>query len=270
MSTENETVNFFAAHEAFAVTEFGQALSNQIRFKDYKPNEVSNDRWKELLGADVNNLDHMLLSYNLTRVMINALRQDHPGLLIKEEEDQLLMAAVIHDQAEAVVGDLNYTKKTQAFVEEEMRQLHTMLDVVYGGEESSEYKELVYEAAEIVNNPDTKLGLIFNTVEAVGYLRTALRGSGHVIDGTAKDCEEGLRLMTSSVLAIHIPRLVLRSDLYAPVKTYLVNQAESISRAYSIVSNEVFNSYDNSERFLKLDSFSNSQRVWTNWLESLR
>ncbi len=65
--TETLRSDFLDIHLSFAETIHGQKLAENVRYERYKPDDVTNQRWVELLGADVNNLTHLTLTYGLTR-----------------------------------------------------------------------------------------------------------------------------------------------------------------------------------------------------------
>ncbi len=253
-------------HRAFSETEFGQTLADQVRYDRYKPADVTNERWVELLGADVGNLTHLPLTFGLTRDFITQLRQSQPGFLDEGEESVLQTAALIHDWAEAVVGDITYSDKSDEDEVEERNQLAGIIDKLE--DNSPELRELIDRALEeVVFTPDTKLGQVFNTVERVGYVRTALRASQHVLESSAPDCEEGLRWIVADVFGNHPEALIERSFVYAPVKKYLLAKKDEISLAFRIVGPETFENYPTEDqRKLKEYLFYKSRGKFHAWL----
>jgi hypothetical protein len=262
--TPEKRSGFIAIHQSFAETELGATLADRIRYEKYKPAEVSNERWEDLLGADVNNLAHMPLTYGLTRSMIRNLQDTQPGFLNDHEEEVLQVTALIHDQAEAIVGDINYNDKTPEDEVEEMHHLSAILDEHYEGD-TSDIKHIILEAAEVMKSPDSKLGHVFNTIERIGYMRTALRAAEHVKRGAAPDCEEELRWMTADVLGNHTVTLMERADDYIPVRIYLGNQAHVIDEAFSIVTPEVFTNYPPEQRQSKELAHHSAYAAWRQW-----
>src|SRR3989339_355513 len=51
----------------FTSTKYGEKLAHNIRYGRYKPQSMSNEEWRNLLGDDVNNLYHALVVYNITK-----------------------------------------------------------------------------------------------------------------------------------------------------------------------------------------------------------
>lgn len=264
MSGETQP-NFMELHHAFAATEHGQRLASQVRYGRYKPEDVSNERWVELLGADVNNLTHMPLTFGLTQDMIRQLEMTHPELLIEEEKDELRVAALVHDWAEALVGDITYSDKTSSDEEEERLQFGSLLSA-FEGEDAAEMSHLIAKAAdEIVFDSNSKLGQIFNTVERVGYVRTAIRASKHVMAGDAADCEEGLKWIVADVFGNHIEVLLDRLGNYMPVYNYLTNQEDEIKKAFQLVTNDVFANYPTDQQEAKKEVFCRAKWAFNLW-----
>jgi hypothetical protein len=149
-----------------------------------------------------------------------------------------------------------------------MRQLDAILDRHYG-EDTSGIKDIILEAAQVVRDPSSKLGHAFNTIERVGYMRTGLRSALHVIEGTAPDCQEGLRWLAADVLSNHPAVLIERSAIYMPVRAYLYHQRYLITSAFGIVSPHTFTSnYPEEQQATKEAAFKTNQQAWTEWLAS--
>jgi hypothetical protein len=91
MTGETPAIEFLGIHQSFAATELGAKLAANVRYAIYKPTEVTNERWEALLGADVNNLAHLSLTYGLAKSMVENLRQFQPGFLDPHEEIVLQM-----------------------------------------------------------------------------------------------------------------------------------------------------------------------------------
>lgn len=266
MLMSRETIpNFMGLHHAFAETEHGQKLASQVRYDRYKPEEVSNERWVELLGADVNNLTHLPLTYGLTQDMIRQLDISNPEMLDDEDKDCLRVAALIHDWAEALVSDITYSDKTSSDEEEERLQFSALLRA-FESEEASEMSHLIAKAAdEIVFDPNSKLGQIFNTIERVGYVRTAIRASKHVMSCDAADCEEGLKWIVADVFGNHIEVLLERLVMYMPIYNYLSNQVDEIKKAFHVVTDDVFANYPVEQQGIKRGAFYQAKRAFNLW-----
>jgi hypothetical protein len=253
--------SLYGIHQSFAETELGEILSQRVRYDTYLPDHVSNERWEELLGADVNNLNHLPLTYGLAKSMIRHFRQSQPGFLSPHEEEILKATALIHDWAEAIIGDIDYNDKTEEDEAEELRHLTAILDERYT-EDTTGVKQILLEALDVVHDPTSKLGRVFNTLERVGYVRTALRAASHVRAGTAPDCANELGWLASNVLDNHTAILIERAEEYAPVKTYLMNQAEVITASFACIDPIVFDFYPDEVKTARQESFNSTHLLW--------
>lgn len=252
-------------HETFAATEHGQKLAGSLRWDRYKPQDVSPERWRKLLGVDANNLGHMPLTANLTRVLVSRIQETMPGHLSEEDAVVLELGAVSHDWGEAVVSDISYSDKTEADEALERSAFEQNLTAFYP-EDSEEIMRLLKIAhGSVIFNPETRLGEVFNIVERIGYMRTGLRAAGHVQAGRIPDCDESFRWIVADVLGNQIPSLVEFAEKYPPVREYLVTMALDISRGFNVVHPGTFENYDESKKQLKSDMFSRAHTLFHEW-----
>ena len=249
-------------HEKFEQTDFGKTLAGRVRYDRYKPKDVSNERWVELLGADVNNLTHLTLTYGLAQDFIRTAQTLQPDFLSSEDEQLLQVAALIHDWAESIVGDISFGDKTANDEIEEQAAFEANLASFY----KSDLTLINKARTEIVfdHTGKNKLGKVFNAIERVGYLRTALRAGDHIIRGDAMDCDDGLRWLVADVLSQQPKSLIAYAETLQPVGQYLVNQQDKISLMFEIVatSDDVFANYPPDQREAKRRQFSESLQAW--------
>lgn len=249
-------------HEKFEQTDFGKTLAGRVRYERYKPANVSNDQWVELLGADVNNLTHLTLTYGLAQDFIRNAHALQPDLLTDEDEQLLQVAALIHDWAESIVGDISFGDKTATDEIEEQAAFEANLASFYNGDTTLINKartEIVFD-----HTGKNKLGRVFNAIERVGYLRTALRAGDHIIHGDAADCDDGLRWLVADVLSQQQKALIAYAETLQPVGQYLANQHDQISLMFEIIarSDDVFDNYPPDQREAKRLQFSESYQAW--------
>jgi hypothetical protein len=268
---ETEPTNkLVSIHHAFAETDFGKKLGANVRYGVYKPADVSNQRWRELLGIDVNNLGHLQLSGNLAKAFTHDMDLHQPDFFKDDERDLLEVAALTHDWAEAVVGDINYGDKTSEHEAEERAQFEQNLAAFFTGKEEW-LEELIQRALdEVIFSPDTKLGVAFNAIERVGYVRTALRAAERVENDEAEECEEGFRWLVADVFSRHISKLIEYAGVLPPVKTYLNNQETKISEAYEIIDDDVFWNYPEEKRREIHNKFLDGKKDWDARLSASR
>jgi hypothetical protein len=249
-------------HEKFEQTDFGKTLAGRVRYDRYRPTGVSNERWVELLGADVNNLTHLTLTYGLAQDFIRTAQTLQPDLLTSEDEQLLQVAALIHDWAESIVGDISFGDKTANDEIEEQEVFEANLASFYDGDITLINKartEIVFD-----HTGKNKLGQVFNAIERVGYLRTALRAGDHIIQGDAMDCDDGLHWLVADVLSQQPKALTAYAETLQPVGQFLANQHDKISLMFEIIarSDDVFDNYPVEQREAKRLQFSESYQAW--------
>lgn len=253
-------------HNVFAQTEYGAILAENVRYERYKPTDVSNRQWVDLLGQDVNNLEHMRLTAGLVYDFMRSMDQLAPGRL--DDDDRLLLpvGAVSHDWGEAIVTDITYSHKTP---EDEQREKEAFLEIVTGSMEGVSGSELVVRAAHevVFDQKRTRRGRMFNAVERVGYMRTALRAHVEVEGVTSPDLVNGLRWIAADVLGNQPMHLIEVAEEFPPVCQYLVRQQETISMAFDAVDDAVFANYDSTEEEAKRLAVAQSFALWHSWLD---
>lgn len=145
-------------HQLFAESDYGWALSREIRFGDFKPDYISNQLWESLLGDDVNNLRHMPNTLEITK---RFQRYNKLG-------GQLLrLTAITHDWGEAVVGDVSLPDKELQGVDTQEVEAYKKIAWELVGEELDEVPDVIWGEHEL-SEP-------FNVIEYIGYCQTGLR-----------------------------------------------------------------------------------------------
>ncbi len=262
----NETI--FAVHNTFAATEYGEKLSQSIRYEKYNIAHLTNEEWVRLLGADVNNLTHMPLTYGITQDFIRETARQQPDRLSSMDKSLLGVAAMIHDQGEAIVGDISYGDKTEADEAEEKLQLESNLDVFCPNISKPMRETIVQARDEIVFDSSSRLGRMFNAIERVGYVRTALRAAHHVQAQTAGEAETGLRWIVADVFNNQLIKLLEYATDYPAVNSYLFHQQAKISAAVSMVTTEDFANYG-IDQHARETQFHTAVAAWDSWLQRL-
>ncbi|HIA92134.1 TPA: hypothetical protein EYO12_03400 [Candidatus Saccharibacteria bacterium] len=255
--------NLFEDHWQFAESEHGETLKSNVRYDRYRPSHVSEDEYMELLGADVNNLTHMPLTYGVARVFVNYLEQDHPGFLSPYEQQLVLATALSHDRGEAVVTDITYSEKTDVNEREEEQVLSTMLQQTPVEELKDIYADVVDQ--RIAFDDSTKLGEVFNIVELLGYTRTSLRAAQHIEQGSAGSCTSGFRWIIADVFGNALPKLVEHAAAYGPVARYIESAIDRIDRAFDLIDDATYENYapevrDDKKR--KLEQARHAVEAW--------
>lgn len=227
-------------YDTFSQTKEGNILSRNIRFHAYKPQAMTNSDWEALLGDDVNNLKHLWVTYELTQRFLTL----QPDLSVHDQEI-LLLTAITHDWAEAIVGDVMYYSRSAKEEEKERDQFHALLKT-YAEQKifPSALTELIKEQClPILENRSLRLGKVFNAVERLGYLSTALNAFEKSRSQT-KSIQGHLLCLAKSVLYNHISILVDYAAQYTKVKTFLYDNAKKISTILYDVPDSIISQYN--------------------------
>lgn len=242
ISVNGEDRSFIDFYKAFASSNHGQKLAGQIRFGRFKPDSVDADTWKDLLGADVDNLRHEKLSMGIARQFVRHChtpdqrfwkRSIPPEAVFTLPEQTILFAtAAKHDEPEAILSDISYDQKTDADHAKEMKVMQQMLTYSLGDADVSR------QILEILNDKkcETKLGRAFNAIERIGYLRTRLTAWDYSnCDDAGEELRRGLRSLTNNVLINQTQTLLEYAEIYPAVRTFLATNAERITNAFQLL-----------------------------------
>jgi hypothetical protein len=225
----------------FKQSDYGQILQSSTRFGRFQ-GQLDQAAWEDLLGADVNNGQHMKLMYGMTRLFVtehNAL-SDSEHQLSSDEQELLCVAAAIHDQAEAIVGDIPAPHKKGTDHEEEMEIL---VDLIHSSDFDENVKNVCLKAVqEVIRDSSTKLGHMWAVIEQIGYMRTGIRDwniytSGHYREGGRKHqraVRHQLRMLAGDVKFHTLPRLEEAAKQYPVVKLFLQENVAVISQMPSM------------------------------------
>jgi rfaE bifunctional protein nucleotidyltransferase chain/domain len=249
------------ANVIFSNSEFGQSLAGAPRWDMQRPSHITPEQWIHLLGRDADNLQHMKLSYDITNLFIH---YDDGSLNLSEEEKDLLrLAAITHDWGESyndetkTGGDVNYELKTDTQAFEELVTYRKVFSEIL----SSQDVKTKYIIESTIFKRDSKLGLIFNAVERLGYIRTAMiafEKSKGIDDDILKS---HLQWLTAGTLSNQIISLMEYSADYTPVKKYLEFISPSIDEAYQTIDATIFPNHDQPQ-IEKQNLYNQSKVAW--------
>jgi hypothetical protein len=256
----------WSVHAAFATTEYGQRLSDNIRYARYNLAELSNHQWVRLLGADVNNLTHMPLTYGCTKSFVRLHEELAPGTLAPEDASILKLAAIVHDQGEAIVGDITYSDKTSADEDAEKQAVLDYIADFTPGIDPTTRDTIKQAFTEVVFDRMTDLGAMFNAIERIGYMRTGLRASSELLRNSEPHALAGLRWLIADVLAAQPAALVVQANRYPVVKVFLGANQDLISAAFRWPEPTDFSNYRAFEE-IKSAAFAAAK---ANWFSELR
>lgn len=267
INSNGNLVTFQEIHGLFSDTNNGKKLASEIRYKRYNLNDLSNKDWKNMLGGDVNNLDHIFLTYGISRAFIKYC----PDQFTTEEQENLLLAADVHDWGESVIKDITSDKKTAADEEVELIAIKNIATNIFGQLEDSELLARINFVKEtIIKDSSTKMGQAFNAVERLGYLRTGLNAWQDSICIDETEIKEGLIWLTNNVLLNQIPKLIEYSEIYPAVKIYLHNTQDIISHAFNNLPNSTFDNYEvGDDRNNSIKKYENAKTLWQSWSKEI-
>lgn len=224
-------------HE-FAKTNYGKILRSNIRFSYFKPTSMSNNNWEKTLGKDVSNLYHLSVSLEITRDFLSqslvpkrswSKKLSKEATFSKEDQTVLLFTSVIHDWAEAIIGDIDLTKKKESDEDQEMIVLRDMIHKLLGdGKSKREVDNLADKVVSILTDKNSKLGKAFNAIEKIGYLKTGMKALrlSHKTDGELKT---KLKNLSTRVVTVHLPKLTEYAEVYPSIYSYLMYHRKGIS-----------------------------------------
>ncbi len=259
-----QAVNPYALYSAFRETEYGHRLSGFVRYERYKPDATTNTDWEQLLGPDVNNLKHNVLTLGLTDDFIRTMDRFHPGELAEHDKVLLRVGAASHDWGEAIVGDITDSHKTK---EGQQREKEAFLHIVTSTMSGVSGADMVIEAANevVFDQKNARLGRMFNIVERVGYMRTALRAHACLEFVDDAELRDGLRWLTLDVLGNHTRALVEYSAWLRPPGLYLEAAAEQIDSAFAAIEGDVYDRYAPEEVDAKQEQVEVGRASWHAW-----
>lgn len=154
-------------YHALGNTDYGDTLRDNIRFGSFKPDFLENWQWAEILGQDVNNLEHMEHTAGLTAWYI--FEADRLGVPFSQvDQDILMTTAYTHDFAEAIDGDVpDPLKKTD---DDTKRQERNSFYLVASA--VTDYPDNLTELVMDVTQGRHRLSRDFRAIEIIGYIET--------------------------------------------------------------------------------------------------
>lgn len=245
----------------FANTEYGKQLKASMRWEKYNLGGLSNEDWCDLIGDDANNLYHMHVTYDLAKQFV-----DHQNMSDKTSVDAhatslLLLSAIIHDQAEAITGDISYGDKSQQDESLEITVFENHLDSM-NPKMSTSTKNMAKSAIRgVIFDDTTPEGAVFNAVERTGYLITALNVAKAAPTIHNPKVVKGLNWLVTDVLANQIAPLVDCAEKYSLPEEILLQNADLISQRFADTPIDIFDRYEK-DSTQKQDTFKKARQAW--------
>ncbi len=204
-------------------------LSSTPRYARYIVDESLRE-WVSILGPDV-----LLLTHGDTTAKIAEQFILHDQIrdkkLSKEEKSDLILASYIHDWGEIIIenegiGDITFEQKNEAI--EEMEGV--IFNKVISSIKDEAIKEKFHKTYQgIAMNRNTRLGEIFNVIERLGYLETAIRAF--------KGNQSGKRIknwrgLVGNVFSNQPEKLLIYSKKYSYVNFVMKKESKKIDKIF--------------------------------------
>lgn len=257
----------FSVWQSVRESNEGRILKNSERWERYKPVQMTEvGEWEDILGYDVNNLEHMRLTDCIAIAVVDSQNETVLGSFSREEKSILRKTALTHDLAEAITGDVNYNFKTDDDEKKELQLMRLILKQQIFEEKINEDER--EQIISILKDKSTKLGETFGVVESIGYFRTAMVAwrKSKLPEYQASGVSENLVWITNNVLLNQIPKLVEKSKKFVLVVKVLDFFKDKISDVFENMPPKIFDKYSYEEREKNREKFEAARNVWNNYL----
>jgi hypothetical protein len=257
---------FGQIYENYKQSPAGQILSQRTRWNRFRPENISNETWIQTLSLDADNLRHCLVIYGITDWFISQQNNsDMPIKFFGKEKNLLLLTALSHDIPEGMTakGDISLEYKTD---QDEQEELALIKKAVIGVlDESCDRHQIATEVKNCLEDKTSKLGHAFSAIENIGYIRTALIAWKNN-DRSNPILAANLKLITNNVLINSIPKLTEFSKIYFPIKKYLQDRSNIITKAFNMETS-YFDAYGPDTKDIYYQKFLSTKPIWEKWIQ---
>src|SRR3989344_5016756 len=226
-----QDIPYQSINQIFFEPDLRYQLTSNIRYDRYRISETP-QQFVNLLGPDVRFVTHPGVTYNIAKKFIEAQNKSS-NPLTHDEKFALLTASIVHDWGELKLGELGHGDKTfevhdDVDVNNERIVFERITDRVIDLSDKDFIRD-VYN--NIAQDKDSRLGKMFNAIERIGYLQTALNSFRG---------EKGKRIknwvgLTGNVLSNQIILLLEYAEEYPYVRTVLKENKSVISDLFNII-----------------------------------
>ena len=252
-------------YNEFSGTSYGQNMAESPRYERFMPEGWLVDQWGLLMGDDMNNLYHMRETIENACWLIENENQIQPGTFSFEDAVKLTITAALHDQGEAIVGDIEYGRKT---ADKEMAERTALRDY-----ESVFVPGLSGRALDIYRigrdeiafgDKNEKLPGAFTTIELIGFINNTLRAlqqlrrlrgvdmsdrklmaMGIRNDSDRHTAREVLERLVAEVLGSGVLEMLIHmANRYSGANEYLKAHSSEISLGFNQISQKAFDWYE--------------------------
>lgn len=235
-----------------------------IRYNRFRTIETP-EQFALLLGPDVKFASHPGVTQNISKKFIESQNKNDNGEKISSEEsDIILTASLVHDLGELKIyglghGDISFEDHSQDHEKVEGTIFERIVNRVA---DSSDRGYITSAYKEVVQDKNSKLGRMFNTIERIGYLSTALRAFAGI---------KGERIfnwfgLVGNVLSNQIIQLLELQNDYSYVREVLESNQQLITDAFNeVTKNKVLTDRDGKPSY-DLNKFNQAKEAWENAL----
>jgi len=236
-------------------------LSSTPRYERYMVDESLNE-WVRLLGPDVSLLTHADATAVITKKFVT-YNEKHGLKLNRIEKDRMLLAPWIHDWGEIIIdgkgiGDITYDKKTAADVVIETAIFNKVISAIPIEKVKEEF-HITYQ--DVVLKKNQKLGDMFNTIERIGYMETAITA----FVGRNGNKITNWKGLSGSVLSNHSEKLIHLSEICPYVSYFLKQNRQTMHKMFEVITRLSQSPVDNTNT-LSFD-VAKLRNAYASWLK---
>jgi deoxycytidylate deaminase/5'-deoxynucleotidase YfbR-like HD superfamily hydrolase len=264
-SVEKKYDQYKKIYTIFSKTKYGKKLAKKVRYERYKPKSVSKKLWENILGPDVNNLKHHLVTFNIAKLFFDDSKKQSGSYVFNPDEKKLLaIAALIHDWGEAITGDITTDLKSLSAEKKEITALESVIKDISINSPDVNFADLQGSFRKAIKGEDKKLFITFNAIERVGYLLTGVRAwkKSKLFVKNNKQFSNGLWWLSNNVALNQVEKLIEYSKSFSVVKFCLGENSKVIDEIFVKMPDEIFSNYEKKESIERRKQFSKAKKAW--------
>ena len=261
LKTNTRSYTYREIYQLFADSTYGKNLAGKVRYDRYQPDSVPGSQWVEILGPDVNNLEHHWVVYNQT---LDFIKQAEALELAEKEVELLLLAAVNHDWAEAIVGDVMFDLKPDDFEDKELTAFLRITDELIRPLNDEQLYDFQLNSYSLSLENKTRLGEIFFLIECLGYLETGIRSwqQARRFQKISPELSRNLEWLTNNVVLNQVSFLTSKASDFAPVKTGLEQYRLELDNIFEQMPEDIFSLYEKDELAKNQAKYQKAKEDW--------
>lgn len=159
-------------HTAFGASYASELQAMRPRFapRHDKDKKISNGRIIDLFGIDCDHQKHPIKQLHILQQIISTDRSSTKIVVDNNTYSDLCITSVVHDMAEALVGDIAYGDKSR---NDEIDELNK-LEIVLGRIARRDAGWILGRVLPVLSKENMRAAEIFDISERVGYFETGI------------------------------------------------------------------------------------------------